>query len=235
MNRIDYTNVKKSRNIMLIFFIIGMLFLIIMGFAFLRGPIKKTFMDSKVVAISKDSGYHISYDDEDGETAMYKPIYTYEVNGNTYKCETLMSSSKSPSKDDQYVYYDSANPSNCITDYEAKLEPLFFIVLLLPLIFIVLGLTQTRKYNKRIKKLKILETTGVLIKGLPYTMESTGLSVNDREILAPAVDYTLPTGEIIHLKGDGRHDHKYSDEDNLVDLLIDPADPTNYYIDFNIN
>ena len=48
---------------------------------------------------------------------MYSPVYTYEVNGKTYKCESTSSSSIYPSNDNKKVYYDSKNPSNCMTKY----------------------------------------------------------------------------------------------------------------------
>lgn len=65
-------------------------------------------------------------------------------------------------------------------------------------------------------------------------MESTGMSINDVDILAPVIQYTLPNGDIILLKGDPRHDGKSTDGDGFVDLLIDENDPTNYFIDFEI-
>ena len=51
-------------------------------------------------------------------------------------------------------------------------------------------------------------------------MEGTGMTVNNRPVLRPVVDYTLSSGSTITLLGDPRHDYKSSDEDGLVDLRI---------------
>ena len=59
--------------------------------------------------------------------------------------------------------------------------------------------------------------------------------VNNKRIFKPIVEYTLPSGSVITLEGDARHDKKLSDEDGLVDLLIDENNPSNYFIDFEIN
>lgn len=132
------------------------------------------------------------------------------------------------------MYYDSKNPSNCVTDYTVKPKGYMYLLCLFPLIFIFVGLFQIIKVNKKIKDMKYLATHGTLIKNIPYTMEKTNISMNGRNLLAIAVDYTLPSGSIIHLVGDPRYDRKFADNDGLVDLLIDPSNPDNYYIDFNI-
>lgn len=59
--------------------------------------------------------------------------------------------------------------------------------------------------------------------------------MNNRRIIAIQIDYKLPTGNVIRLKGEPRYDLQSYDEDGLVDLLIDLNDIKNYYIDFNIN
>ena len=61
------------------------------------------------------------------------------------------------------------------------------------------------------------------------------MKVNDVSIQCPVVKYTLPSGETIELKGDPRHDRKLSDDDGMVDLVIDESNPENYFIDFEIN
>ena len=48
-------------------------------------------------------------------------------------------------------------------------------------------------------------------------------------------DCELENGSVIKLFGDGRFDRKFADEDGLVDAIIDPNNPQNCYLDFNIH
>lgn len=115
-------------------------------------------------------------------------------------------------------------------------EPIIPVFLLYVIIVtnIVLGSYRVIKVFKKIRKMKYLEVNGSLVKNLPYTMVFTNFKFNNKDIMAIAVDYILPTGEVLHLVGDPRYDRKYSDLDGSVDLLIDLNDIDNYYIDFNI-
>ena len=63
-------------------------------------------------------------------------------------------------------------------------------------------------------------------------METSGMRVNNVDILKPVVDYKLPNGTILQLTGDPRHDRKNQDADGMVDLIIDENNPDNYFIDF---
>lgn len=166
---------------------------------------------------------------------MYSPIYYYEVNGQNYSCGSNASSSNNPGTQNKNVYYDSKNPSNCMTEYSKSGNYIILVFLLLPIMFIIVAVTNIKKVNKRIKEILELNQKGKLIKNLPHRLENTGMSVNNVPIQRPVVDYTLPTGTTITLYGDARHDKKHFDADGLVDLLIDESNPDNYYIDFEIN
>ena len=91
------------------------------------------------------------------------------------------------------------------------------------------------KISKRVKAVQELNKKGKLVKNLPYRLEDTGMTVNNVRIQRPVVDYTLPSGSIIKLLGDPRHDKKSADSDGMVDLVIDENNPDNYFIDFEIN
>jgi len=175
-----------------------------------------------------------SYVDDDGRT-MYSPIYYYEVNGQNYSCSSNTSSSNNPGTKNKNVYYDSKNPSNCMTEYSKSINYIILISLLLPIIFILVAVINIRKVNKRVKVILELNQKGKLIKNLPYRLENTGMSVNNVPIQRPVIDYTLSSGIKVTLYGDARHDKKHYDADGLVDLLIDESNPENYYIDFEIN
>lgn len=109
MYDINTKNVKKERNI----FLVGIIMLIIMGWVYISSVKKAKRLDSTVTSTSVEVKSYIS---DEGNT-MYSPVYTYEVNGKTYKCESTSSSSIYPSNDNKTVYYDSKNSSNCMTKY----------------------------------------------------------------------------------------------------------------------
>lgn len=230
MYNINFKNTKKGYLFGGIFLAVGMLFLIIFLWLTFSGIVKKYSLDSSVEAIYIDQNCHT---DSEG-SYLCSPIYYYEVEGIEYTCRVSYSSSDTASESQNKVYYDSNNPSNCVTDYTAKPKIYMYLICLFPLIFVFVGIFQILKVNKKIKHIKHLAKYGTLIKNLPYTMEGTNISVNGNKLLAIAVDYTLPSGSVIHLVGDPRYDRQQADSDGLVDLLIDPSDPNNYYIDFNI-
>ena len=101
-----------------------------------------------------------------------------------------------------------------------------------PLIWV--GRDGVKKYKEKMAKYDYLEQHGKLERGLKYSLQRSGMAVMGRPIMKIVVDYKLTSGSIVQLSGDGRFDHRIADWDGLVDLLIDPYDPTNYYLDFHI-
>ena len=223
--------VKKGKKMFSLFFIIGFIFLIILGSIGIGGLIKKNRMDSTVMSTRVEINSH--YDD-DGNT-MYSPTYYYKVNGEEYACRSTSSSSIYPGDDNKLVYYDSKNPKDCISEYGTKSNVIFIAFMALPLLFIGIGVYQFIKINKRVKAIEELNQRGKLVKGLPYRMEDTGTVINNVPIQRPVVDYVLPSGATVTLRGDSRFDKKSFDGDGLVDLVIDESNPDLYFIDFEIN
>lgn len=233
MYDIDLKNVKKSGSSMALFIIIGLLFAGIGIGMFVSQITTKNRMDSEVEAYRVDINEH--YDSDNG--TMYSPVHYYRVNGVEYTCSDGGSTSSiTSSMEDETVYYNSSDPSDCMTDYSSSSNNLFFIIFtLLGGICAGLGINNIIKSRKRIKLIKYLNQNGMLVKKLPYYMEDTNVTVNNHRVQRPVVDYRLPSGSTIKLYGDGRYDRKYSDQDGFVDLLIDPNDFNNYFIDFEIN
>lgn len=228
---INTKNVKKGRRFFYIFLAAGILFLFIFGGMFVSNTIKSNSLNSTVLSTRVEIK---SYVNDEG-TTMYSPVYYYEVNGQNYSCDSNSSSSINPGTQNKNVYYDSKNPSNCMTEYSKTGNYITLLFLLLPIIFILVAVINIRKVNKRVKAILELNRKGKLIKNLPYRLENTGMVVNNVPIQRPVIDYTLPTGTTITLYGDARHDKKHFDADHMVDLLIDESNPDNYYIDFEIN
>lgn len=232
MYDINLKVIKKGRGFWYIFLAVGLIFFIILGLVIFSWRVP-----SYMTASIKSSSVEIIEDyDSYEDTMYYSKKYNYYVDGEHYVCNSSFSSNVYPSQENVEIYYDKSNPSDCRPDDSDTSALLFMgIFLILPSVFIILALVNLIKINKRINKVKELNEVGRLVKGLPYKLENTGMSVNDVPIQRPVIDFTLKTGEIIKLKGDGRFDGKLKDEDGLVDLVIDEFHPDNYFIDFEIN
>ena len=230
MYNIDYKNIKKGYLLWLPFLGIGIILFTVFFILEFSGFIKKSNLDSKILAYNIEVDCYIN---DEGDK-MCSPKYYYKVDNNLYICKVNYYSNKEIKQSQNMVYYDSKNPKNCVTDFTSSPNIISFIILLLPTIFIVIGFIGTIKRHKKIRKIKYLETNGILIKNIPYNMEKTKVSYNNVPLYAISIDYTLPDGKIIKLVGEPRYDGKIEDSDGKVDLLIDPSDEKNYYIDFNI-
>jgi len=228
---INVKNVKRGRSFFYIFLVIGLFFLFIIVGIFIFSIIKFNSLDSSVLSTSVEVQSHIN----DEGSVMYSPVYYYEVDSQNYSCASSASSSVKSSTQNNTVYYDSKDPSNCMTEYSRSGNFIILLFLIIPVIFILIAVINIRKINKRIKAIMQLNQKGKLIKNLPYRLEDTAMSVNNIPIQRPVVYYTLPSGSTITLYGDPRHDKKSYDADGMVDLLIDEDNPNSYYIDFEIN
>ena len=223
--------VKKGRKFYLFFIIFALIFMSIFGAIYINSKLKLKSLDSSVMSTKVEINSHL----DDDNSTIYSPVYFYEVNGIEYSCPSTTSSSVYPSTDNKTVYYDSNNPSKCMSEYSKNSNNLLLIGVLLPIIFVIFGVINIHKVNKRLKTIIDLNMNGKLIKNLPYHMEDTGMVLNNVKIFKPVVEYTLPSGSTIILQGDARHDGKVFDDDGLMDLLIDENNPSNYFIDFEIN
>jgi hypothetical protein len=224
-------NVKKGRFFFYIFLLAGIFFFCLLVSTFIFNTIRLKTLDSSIMSSSVDV---YSYTNEDGDI-MYKSIYYYNVDGREYKCSSSVSTGFEPIKENKTVYFDSNNPSKCVTEDSKSMGFLWLLALLIPIVFIITGIVGILKINKRLKLIKELNKNGKLIKNLPYRLEDSNFSVNNVPLQKPVIDYTLPNGITITLYGDTRHDKKYYDSDGKVDLIIDENNPENYYIDFEIN
>lgn len=114
-------------------------------------------------------------------------------------------------------------------------EPIVFIFILFPLVFLLIGGIGIANIFKRMQLVKRLNQCGKLYKNIPYTLKPSGMSVNGVEIMKPVVEFKLPNGQLVTLSGDARHDRVHGDEDGYIDLVIDPDNYNNYFLDYNIN
>lgn len=231
MYSINIANIKKEKNFFRIFLYVGLFILLIfvgiIAFLYFR----MNSLDSKILSTKVEI---ISKNDSDG-TTQYSPVYYYTVNRTDYRCSSTGSSNIYPGTKNQLVYYDSKNPSKCMTTYSKRFMYIWLLFLLLPISFIIIGAINIIKVNKRIKVINELNQKGKLVKNLRYHLENSNREVNNMPIQVPVVYYTSPSGSTIHLRGDARHDKIHMDADGMVDLIIDENNPDNYFIDFEIN
>ena len=232
MYNIDYKNLKAGYSFFAIFLAMGMLFVIVFGYFSWGGAIKKIGKDGIAECIKVDIK---TIDGEEDTT--YKPTFYYKVDGTTYAYTLPYSTNVNLSgmKKNKYIYYDLKNPSNCVSAYEAEINSTGILILVFTSIFPLIGIIGISSTYKNVKKVKKLAKTGTLIKGLPYKLIDSNTSINEETLPAILVEYTLPSGETREFYGAPRYDFKTRDEDGLVDLLIDLDDPSNYYVDFDIN
>jgi len=223
--------IKKGYKFFFIFLAAGIIFGVILGAVLISNKKKADSMDASVMSFRVEVR---TSENSDGDT-MYSPTYYYRVDGTEYSCPSNSSSSVYPSEDNKLVYYDSKNPSKCVNSYSLNTNKILLLVMLIPVIFIVIAVLNMVKVSKRVKLVQELNERGKLVKNLPYRLEDTGTVVNNVPIQRIVVDYKLPSGTTLTLKGDPRYDKKTGDADGMVDLVIDENNPDNYFIDFEIN
>lgn len=227
MYDINTKNVKKGINFYLGFFVIGLFLLTICGAVPISYYVELNSLDSTTTSTNVIVNLHTDYR---GGTSYYQTHY-YTVDGSEYSCDSYISSGSNPGTSNKKVYYDSKNPSKCITE-ESDIVLLMFA--LLPLFIIVFAVINMIKIRKRLKLINELNKKGKLVKNLPYLREDTGMRESKTIIYRPVVEYTLASGSTITLYGDPRFD-KRCDKVGMIDLIIDENNPNNYFIDFEIN
>ena len=119
-----------KKNDILVYFCIAVFGIVGVYLTFFAGNTGK--YDSKVEAYKIE--VNESYD-SDGNS-IYNPTYYFNVNGDNFKCES-MGSSKYPDEKKNIVYYDSTNPKNCKTAYDASTSKLGGIICLVATAIIV--------------------------------------------------------------------------------------------------
>ena len=233
MYNVDYKNVKAGYGFFGIFLGVGLILFVAFGYFCVGGYIRKLGKYGTAECTKVDIEY--IYDDEDDSTT-YKPTFYYDVDGQDYAYTLPYSTNVNLQgmQKNKYIYYDINDPSDCVSAYELDIGAPQIFIMLFTSIFPTIGICGMLGVYKRIKKMKYLAENGTLVKGLPYRMVESGTVVNGEVLPAILVEYTLPSGVTVELLGEARYDFRTRDEDGLVDLLIDLDDPSNYYINFDI-
>lgn len=118
-----------------------------------------------------------------------------------------------------------------------KIMRIVSIISIIPEISVIFYIIITNLRNKKyVRKIDELCHKGILIKGLPYEIipAKKGIYINGKaKNYCIKINYKNSNGEYIPLVSDIKYDIDIRQKDT-VDLLMDPNDFSNYYIDFEI-
>lgn len=112
--------------------------------------------------------------------------------------------------------------------------PITLIFILVGIGFVFGGYKNKRRAEKNIQRITKLARTGTLIKNLPYVLVDSGVYINNESIKCIEVIYKKDNNKTIPLRSEPKYDYHLHKNEGTVDLLIDPQDETNYYIDIEI-
>ena len=107
------------------------------------------------------------------------------------------------------------------------------VELIIGLVLIGVGINNKRKIQKSITKANKLAKHGMLVKGIPYKEVDTGTFVGDKHFKCIEVKFKNSAGVEIPLYSETKYDADIKNPET-VDLLIDPNDYSNYFIDYEI-
>ena len=91
---------------------------------FFAGNVDKYDSQTKAYRIDPNENYDI----DDGTT--YNPIYYFKVDGREYQCYSKGGSSSYPNESKNIVYYDSSNPTKCLTESDKSSSKILGIICL---------------------------------------------------------------------------------------------------------
>lgn len=93
---------------------------------------------------------------------------------------------------------------------------------------------EEKKIENNMDKIKQLEKKGILVKNLPYELKIVDKKQVGKKIYYIHVVFEIEKGRTLSLKSEPRYLGALGRENGTVDVLIDPDDYSNYYIDFEI-
>lgn len=97
-----------------------------------------------------------------------------------------------------------------------------------------IGFAKTNKARNELARKERLSKTGMLVKNIPYQLIQINSPVTHGIAEIAQVIYDAPNGQRLSYTSDPRLNIRTYDFDGKVDLLIDPTDYSNYYIDVEI-
>lgn len=224
--KIDKKNLNGNYTLSNLILFVGFVFLVVIGLSIIPQKVKESLYTEKIVA---ESATRHSKSNSDGDTSYYIK-YIYYVNEVEYEYNT-----NGVSKDDKYdnnLFCRENSPSFCISTVEIRQANDRMWLLFMPgVILLVAFIIRLVNFHK-VLKVKKLCNKGVLVKNIPYRLVPTNLEVNGKKVMAYLVTFTFPDGVSRELISNGIY--KDVDETGWCDMLFNPNDYSNYYIDKSI-
>ena len=98
-----------------------------------------------------------------------------------------------------------------------------------------IGISNQSENEKEKEKVERLSKTGLLVKNLNYEIIYIGTQTNiTKPVYKIKVFYENQTGVKVPFISNTKYDRVPTGSTGTADLLIDPSDFSNYYIDFEI-
>ena len=169
-----------------------------------------------------------SYQSSSDHDTMYSPVFFYNVDNKEYSCSADLGVSWKPDINNGKIYYNSKNPSQCISEYGFRSKIVFaciFFVLAI-LKFGIGAFVLFIAIRRNIKNKKLFKQ-GQLIKNIPCTIIPSNVTLNNKMGYIIEVEY-----QGLKLRSETKFDIDI--RKNSADLLIDPLDAKDYFIGFDI-
>lgn len=103
---------------------------------------------------SKTQAYHIEvekdWDYDHGN--KYKPTFYFKANGKEYQCKVNSYSNQYPTLEKGTIYYQSNNPTDCVTEYEIGDDKFVGIGFLVFSLLFFIAITNERRKQKRLNQ-----------------------------------------------------------------------------------
>ena len=242
MFKIDSSFIKKNFKYYIIPIFFGLIFLGVGIFIVFQSNKKQKEFDSTIEATNIDKNCENKTEinvSESGTSVnssnLCYPIYYYKVEGREYVCKSSTGVNKSLlGKNKNKVFYDSKNPENCMTEFDASSKPFIYIMVFgLGSITLLFGIISLIKGVNRLSSIEKLKQTGTLFKNLTYGLKRGNFQAGNKIAMCAVVNVPLPNNTTIKLTGDSRYD--LNSNNKYIDVLVDLNNPKNYYfIDYDI-
>lgn len=229
MYGIKYDNVKKGYFYNGILLFLGIIIFLGLNYLSHKNHLQKLSYDSKTesLKVEYDAFTYTYYYNVNGQEYSYKE-YNYEALDKEHNYNSMKVDKDTERK--AVLYYKSSNPIDCISESEYNSITEYSFLPILSLFIPFNGLIGIIDIKKNITKMKWLSINGTLIKNLEYEVIRKGSRRFGSYYIV--VNYKHPNGEVIRLVSDRKY--FLFDRPKYVDLLIDPNDTNNFYIDFHI-
>lgn len=220
--KIDEKNLKGSFVLANLFLLIAFIASLIIGSLIVPTKVKEYIYTEKVEAYDTDL-YYYSTDKE------YCIKFIYYVDGTQY---THIADDAATDDYSKVLYYKKDKPNYAISEFEIKKANKYMFLLIIPGLFLIISTILRINSWLKVAKIKRLCIKGILVKNIPYKLISTNLNVDDKTIMAFCITYTFPDGITRELISNGIY--KDVEETGWCDMLYDPNNYKNYYIEKSI-